>query len=57
MQRHASLWGVEREQEVLLAFALPTVGAGGARNLVATKEPRAEPRTARPMGVVGVANS
>ena len=47
---------MEREQEVLLAFALPMAAAGGVRNMAATKELRGEQFTARPMGVVDDAN-
>lgn len=47
---------MEREREVLLAFALPMVVAEGVRNTAAIKEPRGERFTARPTEVVDGVN-
>jgi len=54
--RHVSSRDVEREQEVLLVFALRTVVAEGVRNLAAIKVLRGEQFTARLMGVVDDVN-
>lgn len=48
---------MEREQEALLADAFPMEVAGGARNLAATREPRAEQSSARHMEVAGAVSS
>lgn len=46
-----------KEQEVLLAFALPMVEAVGVKNQTATREPKVELPSARPMAVVDGVNS
>lgn len=48
---------VQEEQEVLLAYVLPMVAAGGVRELGVKREQKERQYSAKPMGAAAVANT